>query len=77
MKVISCGVIIIDKETRKILACHPSCHSYKPGNWDIPKGHVEKGETAEHAAIRETCEELLVTEDQVEILHPQEKKKII
>lgn len=57
MKAISCGVIIIDKETRKILACHPSCHSYKPGNWDIPKGHVERDETHIQTALRELKEE--------------------
>ena len=57
MKVISCGIIIIDKSTRKILACHPSMHSYKPGNWDIPKGHLESGETHVEAALRELEEE--------------------
>ncbi len=43
------------------------------GEVSFPGGHVEKGETAEHAAIRETCEELLVTEDQVEILAPMHR----
>jgi 8-oxo-dGTP pyrophosphatase MutT (NUDIX family) len=28
-----------------------------PGNWIFPKGHIEKGETPEAAAIRETKEE--------------------
>jgi 8-oxo-dGTP pyrophosphatase MutT (NUDIX family) len=28
-----------------------------PGNWIFPKGHIEKGETAEVAALRETREE--------------------
>jgi 8-oxo-dGTP pyrophosphatase MutT (NUDIX family) len=28
-----------------------------PRNWIFPKGHIEKGETAEAAAIRETKEE--------------------
>jgi 8-oxo-dGTP diphosphatase len=28
-----------------------------PRNWIFPKGHVEKGETAEDAALRETVEE--------------------
>jgi 8-oxo-dGTP pyrophosphatase MutT (NUDIX family) len=28
-----------------------------PGNWIFPKGHIEKGETAEAAALRETREE--------------------
>lgn len=61
MKAISCGVIIIDKTTRQILACHPSLHSYKPGNWDIPKGHLEKDETHIQAALRELKEEAGIT----------------
>lgn len=28
-----------------------------PANWIFPKGHIEKGETAEAAALRETKEE--------------------
>jgi len=29
----------------------------EPGNWIFPKGHVERGETAPEAALRETEEE--------------------
>ena len=43
------------------------------GEVSFPGGHVEQGETAEHAAIRETCEELLISEDQVEILAPMHR----
>ena len=57
MKVVSCGVIIIDKKTRKILACHPSLQRYKPGCFDIPKGHVEGNETHVQTALRELEEE--------------------
>lgn len=57
MKAISCGVIIIDKTSRKLLACHPSCRSYRDGNWDIPKGHVEGNETHAETALRELKEE--------------------
>ena len=57
MKTISCGVIIIDKNSRKVLACHPSMKSYKDGSWDIPKGHLESNETHEQAALRELQEE--------------------
>jgi 8-oxo-dGTP pyrophosphatase MutT (NUDIX family) len=28
-----------------------------PKNWIFPKGHIEKGESPEHAAVRETREE--------------------
>ena len=57
MKVISCGVIIIDKQSGQLLACHPSMKSYKDGNWDIPKGHVEGHETHVQTALRELEEE--------------------
>ncbi len=30
---------------------------YEKGHWDFPKGHIEKGESAQQAAIRETREE--------------------
>ena len=32
-----------------------------PGNWIFPKGHIEKGETSEAAALREMREEAGVT----------------
>jgi len=35
----------------------------EPGNWIFPKGHVEPGETAREAALRETEEEAGVSGD--------------
>ena len=43
------------------------------GEVSFPGGHVEQGETVEHAAVRETCEELLISQDQVEILAPMHR----
>ena len=43
------------------------------GEVSFPGGHVEQGETAEHAAVRETCEELLISQEQVEILAPMHR----
>ena len=40
------------------------------GEISFPGGHVEKGETAKETAIRETCEELLIRPEQVEIICP-------
>ena len=30
---------------------------YEGGHWDFPKGHIEKGESLEQAALREAAEE--------------------
>lgn len=42
--------------------------SSQPGEICFPGGVVEKNETPLHAAVRETCEELNLREDQIEIL---------
>ncbi len=57
MKELSCGFILIDEDTHKILACHPTGKKYIRGFWDIPKGHIEKGETYIDCAKRELFEE--------------------
>lgn len=59
MKELSCGFIIINKKNPKqILACQPNGRRPNtPGNYDIPKGHRENGETTLDAAIRELKEE--------------------
>ena len=43
------------------------------GEVSFPGGHVERGETSEDAAVRETCEELLISQEQVEILAPMHR----
>ena len=59
MKELSCGFIIINrKNPKQILACQPNGRRPNtPGNYDIPKGHRENGETTLEAAIRELKEE--------------------
>ena len=43
---------------------------HQPGEVCFPGGRVEGDETPEEAALREICEELLVTPEQVRILAP-------
>lgn len=59
----SAGVLVyrLDKEgERKYLLLH-----YPSGHWDYAKGHLEDGESAKEAAIRELVEETAI--DDIEI----------
>jgi 8-oxo-dGTP pyrophosphatase MutT (NUDIX family) len=48
-----------------VLEVRSSALANQPGDVCCPGGHMEPGETARQAAIRETCEELLVSPQQV------------
>lgn len=54
----SCGCVVIE-EDKVLLIKHVK------GHWDIPKGHMEEGETEQETAIRELKEE---TNLEVEII---------
>src|SRR3954451_17928479 len=45
-------------------------HRPKYDDWSLPKGHVEKGETWEQAAVREVEEELGIRARTVRALEP-------
>ncbi len=49
----SAGGIIFNAQNQ-VLICQPSGSDY----WQFPKGHIEKGESAQQAAIREVKEEV-------------------
>ncbi|MCR5666422.1 MAG: CoA pyrophosphatase [Eubacterium sp.] len=40
----------------------------QPGDVCLPGGAIEEGETSREAAVRETCEELLIQPEQIEII---------
>jgi 8-oxo-dGTP pyrophosphatase MutT (NUDIX family) len=48
----SAGGVVFNREIGKVLLIKDSY-----GRWALPKGHVEKGETSEQAALREISEE--------------------
>ncbi len=43
---------------------------HQPGEICFPGGRIEPGESARAAAVRETCEELIISPKQIEILTP-------
>tara|TARA_R110002110_G_scaffold131470_4_gene312343 strand:+ start:695 stop:1255 length:561 start_codon:yes stop_codon:yes gene_type:complete len=50
--------VVITNEEGKVLVLKRSPEShYKPEHWDLPGGHLKKGEAEEAAATRETKEE--------------------
>jgi len=54
----SCGAVIFTQNPeRKYLLLH-----YEGGHWDFVKGHVESGETEKETVLRETREEVGITE---------------
>ncbi len=50
----SAGAVIFRKDNKKLyyLLLH-----YEAGHWDLPKGHIEKGESEKEAVLREVKEE--------------------
>ena len=65
----SAGILVfrIENSTRHFLLLH-----YRSGHWDFPKGHLEKGETAAQAALRELREETGIRD--VALLHGFQEK---
>ena len=61
--------LIYDVKTDKYQVLYQvrSEHISQPGEVSFPGGRVEDGETFQEAAIRETCEELNLAPDQIDI----------
>jgi len=61
-KVKSCGFLIVRENPNRsfLLMKHPK-------RWDLPKGHVDKGETNMECALRELEEETGITADDIEV----------
>lgn len=55
-KEVSSGVLIVTKNN-EVLCCHSTGKRFEDGTYDLPKGHIDEGETALEAAVREVREE--------------------
>jgi 8-oxo-dGTP pyrophosphatase MutT (NUDIX family) len=53
----SCGAVIFMQNTGKYLLLH-----YEGGHWDFVKGHMEGSETEKETVLRETQEEVGITD---------------
>lgn len=60
-KVKSCGVIVFKRDPLSFLLMR---HKTR---WDLPKGHVDPGETDLECALRELVEETGITTDDIEL----------
>lgn len=58
------GILLINAQG-KVLACE---RSEQRGAWQLPQGGIKPGEEEEEAALREMCEEVGFTEDDIEKL---------
>ena len=76
-KTITCATIVTDGQY--YLVTHPTGRSLKKGNWDLPKGRVEEGETEKNCAIRELREETSIIAQKKDMhyigLYPYNKEK--
>ncbi|MGI1821047.1 NUDIX hydrolase [Exiguobacterium sp. TRN 1102] len=61
-------LIQIDQEWHVVFEVRAHTMRQQPGEISFPGGRLEKGETPVEAAIRETCEELEIFTDKVEVV---------
>lgn len=61
-------LVQIDGDWHVIFEVRAHTMRQQPGEISFPGGRLEKGETPEQAAVRETCEELEIQEHQIEVI---------
>jgi 8-oxo-dGTP pyrophosphatase MutT (NUDIX family) len=61
-------LVQIDQEWHVVFEVRAHTMRQQPGEISFPGGRLEKGETPVEAAIRETCEELEISADKVEVV---------
>lgn len=65
------AVFLILIRDNKILLLRRQNTGWKDGNYSLPSGHLESGETVTDAVIREASEEIgvTVTQDDIQLVH--------
>lgn len=65
-------ILLVETDRGPAVVFEERAHHLKtqPGEISFPGGAIEPGETPAEAAIREACEELLITPDQIELIGP-------
>lgn len=63
-------IVMTDDEPAILYEVRAATLHHQPNEVSFPGGGIEAGETPETAAIRETCEELLVKPAQIEMIAP-------
>ncbi len=59
MKRQGCSILFVNKQRQVLLFLRDDLpHLPHPNTWDVPGGHVEKGETAAQCIVREMKEEM-------------------
>lgn len=61
-------LVQIDQEWHVVFEVRAHTMRQQPGEISFPGGRLEKGETPVEAAVRETCEELEISADKVEVV---------
>jgi 8-oxo-dGTP pyrophosphatase MutT (NUDIX family) len=66
-----CAVYLIVQKQDKVLLLARQNTGYKDGEWSLIAGHVEEGESAKQAMVREAYEEagIRVSESDLEVVH--------
>lgn len=68
----SCGFVLINSDTKKILILKNS----KNFGWDLPKGHQEKNKTIIETAFREVKEEVQIDKFNIKIINDNKNNPI-
>lgn len=65
--------LLIQQDGKLLMLCRTNT-GYEDGKWSVPAGHVDRGESATSAAVRETKEELGVTARELRFAHISHKR---